>query len=306
LAEERFGFAVTEEDGRKRLDKFLVERLPKRFSRSAIQHLIADGCVLLDGKPVKSHYKIKAGQAVDVTVPETKASAVKAEEIPLDIVYEDDDLIVVNKPPGLVVHPAPGNYSGTLVNALIGHGKKLSGSVGEFRPGIVHRIDKDVSGLIVIAKNDHSHSQLAEQFKAKTASRVYIALVKGVVQLDNGVIELPIGRNPRDRKRMAVNFVNSRDALTRYRVLKRFKDFTMLEVTLGTGRTHQIRVHLAYIDHPILGDKKYGTASGRFWRPALHAKTLGFTHPSTEKHMELTSELPADMKALIDEDSSCK
>ncbi|MDD5422147.1 MAG: RluA family pseudouridine synthase [Candidatus Omnitrophica bacterium] len=298
MAEEEISLKVNLEDKGKRMDKFLVEKLPKTFSRTFLQKLIAGGHVLLDGESAKSHFKMKAGQSIEITIPEQKVSLISAEDIPIDIVYEDEDLLVVNKPSGLVVHPAPGNYSGTLVNALLGYCKNLSGEGGAFRPGIVHRIDKDVSGLLVVAKNDRAHRSLSKQFKAKAASRVYIALVKGVVQLDNDIIELPIGRSPRDWKKMAVNFVDSREAITRYKVLKRFEDFTVMEVTLGTGRTHQIRVHMAYIGHPILGDEKYGT-KGKLFRPALHAKTLGFTHPATSKHMEFTSELPDDMKELI-------
>lgn len=299
MAKEKFEFEVTQEDRAKRLDKFLVERLSKNFSRSFIQKLISGGHVLLDGASVKVHHYVDPGQKVTVALPEVRAAYAKAEDISLDIVYEDEDLLVVNKPVGMVVHPAPGNYSGTLVNALLAHCKDLSGIGGVLKPGIVHRIDKDVSGLLVAAKTDRAHKNLARQFKAKTANRVYIALVKGVVQLDNGIIELPIGRSPRDRRKMVVKFAESREALTRYRVLKRFEEFTMLEITLGTGRTHQIRVHMAYIGHPILGDVKYGTTSGRLPRPALHAKTLGFTHPVTGKYAEFTSELPDDMKDLI-------
>lgn len=298
MEKENFTFEIGEEDKGKRLDKFLVENLRKDVSRVFIQKLIAEKNVLINGLPQKINHRINTGETVEVTIPEAVSSPTKSEDIELDIAYEDDDLIVIDKPVGMVVHPAPGNYTGTLVNALLFHCKNLSGIGGVLKPGIVHRIDKDVSGLLVVAKNDRSHRFLAKQFKDKTAKRVYIALVKGVVQLDNGIIELPIGRSSRNRKKMAVSFVSSKEALTRYKVLKRFNDFTMLELTLGTGRTHQIRVHMAYIDHPILGDEKYGT-KGKLTRPALHAMTLGFIHPTTRKFMEFTSELPDDMKELI-------
>ncbi len=300
MEKEKFRFEVSAEEKGKRLDKFLVEKLPKRFSRSFIQKLISKDKVLLDGASVKSHHSTSPGEVIDVTIPEAIKSSIKAEDLPLDIIYEDEYLLVVNKSPEMVVHPAPGNYSGTLVNALLAHCKNLSGIGGVLKPGIVHRIDKGTSGLLVVAKNDQAHKGLAKQFKAKTIKRVYIALVKGVVQLDNGIIELPIGRSTRDRKKMAVDFASSKNAVTSYKVLKRFKDFTLLEIVLGTGRTHQIRVHMSYIGHPLLGDGKYGSKA-RLSRPALHAKTLGFVHPATEKYMEFTSDLPEDMKEIISE-----
>ncbi|MDP3803942.1 MAG: RluA family pseudouridine synthase [Candidatus Omnitrophota bacterium] len=298
MEKESFEFEVTEPDKGKRLDKFLVENLPKIYSRTFIQKLISDNKVLVDGISTKRHHNLSAGAAIEVKIPEPTPSLIMAEEIPLDIVYEDKDLLVVNKPFDMVVHPAPGNYSRTLVNALLGHCKDLSGIGGVAKPGIVHRLDKDTSGLLVVAKTDEAHNALARQFKDKTTKRVYIALVKGFVQLDNGIIELPIGRSNRDRMKMAVNFENSREAITKYKVVKRFKGFTQLEVTLGTGRTHQIRVHMSYIGHPILGDVKYGSR-GNLKRPALHARMLGFIHPKTGKYMEFTSNLPDDMKELI-------
>lgn len=300
MEEGKFKFRVTEEDRRKRLDKYLVEKLPEELSRSFIQKLIADGNILLNGAPAKSHHKVSAGESIEVTVPKAEAVFIRPEKIPLDIVYEDEYLLVVNKPAGMVVHPAPGNYDGTLVNALIGHCKNLSGISGVMKPGIVHRTDKGTTGLLVVAKTDQAHRALAKQFKAKQIKKVYVAVVKGVVQLDNGIIELPIGRHSRDRKKMAVNFVSSKDASTRYAVLERFKDHTLLELTLLTGRTHQIRVHMSYIDHPLVGDEKYGTKA-RIGRPALHAKTIGFVHPVTKKYMEFTADLPKDMKGLINE-----
>lgn len=298
MEEKRFEFKVAPEDNSKRLDKFLAEKMPEDFSRSFIQKLILEGRILLDGAAVKSHHKIRTGESVSVTIPEAKSSSIEAEDIPLNIVYEDDDLLVVNKSADMVVHPAPGNYSGTLVNALLAHCKNLSGIGGVLKPGIVHRIDKGTSGLLVVAKTDRAHKKLAKQFKAKTVRRVYIALVNGVAELDNGVVDLPIGRSSRDRKKMAVNFVKSKSAVTTYKVLERFKGATLLELILGTGRTHQIRVHMSYLGHPLIGDDKYGMNKD-INRPALHAKTLGFIHPVTKKYMEFTSNLPADMVKLI-------
>jgi 23S rRNA pseudouridine1911/1915/1917 synthase len=293
-------FEVVPEDKGKRLDKFLVENLSHDFSRVFLQKLIADGHILVNGKIAKANHKIRAGESIDVKIPKAVESKIIPEKIKLNIVYEDKDIVVVNKPVGMVVHPAPGSKSKTLVNALLAHCKNLSGIGGVMKPGIVHRIDKDVSGLLVVAKNDRAHRCLAEQFKDKTASRVYYAIVKGVVQLDNGIIDLPIGRSDRDRKKMAVTFERSKDALTRYKVLDRFENASLLEITLGTGRTHQIRVHLAYIGHPILGDVKYGATRAGLKRIALHAKTLGLIHPKTEKYMQFKTELPREMKELIE------
>jgi 23S rRNA pseudouridine1911/1915/1917 synthase len=252
----------------------------------------------VNGHAAKSHLILRGGEAIEVIVPEARLAAIKPERIPLDIVYEDEHLLVVNKAAEMVVHPAPGNYGGTLVNALLFHCGELSGVGGEMKPGIVHRIDKGTSGLLVVAKDDAAHRSLAKQFKDKTIKRVYVALVKGSVELDNGIIELPIGRHIRDRKKMAVKFEASKEALTRYKVLKRFEGFTVLELMLGTGRTHQIRVHMSYIGHPLIGDATYGSRAP-IGRPALHAKTIGFMHPVTRKYMEFTSELPADMKEII-------
>lgn len=289
---------VKEEDKGERLDKFLVKILSSKFSRSFIQKLVSGGNILLNGEAIKSHHKVNAGEKIEINVPEAKKSSIEAEDIQLDIVYEDEYLLVVNKPQDMVVHPAPGNYSGTLVNALLWHCKNLSVIGGVSKPGIVHRLDKGTSGLLVVAKTDEAHRDLAGQFKNKSIARIYIALVKGIVQLDNGIIELPIARSLYDRKKMAVNFTGSKNAVTHYKVLKRFKSFTLLELRLKTGRTHQIRVHLSYIGHPLLGDDKYGT-KGILTRPALHAKTLGFIHPVTKKYMEFTSELPQDLKEII-------
>ena len=292
---------VTEEDRGKRFDKFVTAKSGGKYSRSFLQALIADGHILVDGRPRKSHYEITPGEYVEISMPPPKKCDIAAEKIPFDIVYEDRELLVVNKTSDMVVHPAPGNYSGTLVNALLGHCKNLSGIGGVAKPGIVHRLDKGTSGLLVVAKTDRAHRFLAKQFKDKTARRVYVAIVKGVVQFDNGIINAPIGRDKHDRMKMAVDFESekAKEASTSYRVLKRFKDATMIELILGTGRTHQVRVHMAHIGHPVLGDVKYGTRSGNLARPMLHARTIGFIHPVKKKFMEFTSELPKDMKRLI-------
>ena len=302
--EERdiFRIEVTDADKGKRVDKFLVEKLRDRFSRAFLQRLIRDRNVLIDGEPRKNNDAVKPGEYVEVVVAAPAESDIMAEKIPLKIVYEDKDLLIVNKSAGMVVHPATGNYSGTLVNALLAHcKKKLSGIGGVRKPGIVHRLDKGTSGLLVVAKNDRAHRLLAGQFKAKTAKRVYVAVVKGVVQFDNGVIEAPLARDRKDRKKMAVDFdeQRSKSAITRYHVLERFKDATLVEVTLGTGRTHQVRVHMAHIGYPVMGDVTYGTRDG-LKRPMLHAMTIGFIHPSTEKFVKFTSTPPRDMKELIE------
>jgi 23S rRNA pseudouridine1911/1915/1917 synthase len=295
---------VTEEHAGQRLDKFLAEEFAADYSRAFIQKLIADGKVLVGGNAVKRHYNIVPGDFIRITVPEPTEYHVEAENIPIDIVYEDDHLLVVNKSAEMVVHPAPGNYGGTLVNALLYHCKTLSGVGGVQKPGIVHRIDKGTSGILVVAKDDLTHRGLAKQFKSKTIKRVYNAIVKGVVELDNGIISLGLARSNRDRKKMAVSFDedNSKMAVTRYKVLKRFKDMTLVELVLGTGRTHQIRVHMAYIGHPLLGDEKYGSRA-EIGRPALHAKMLGFTHPITGEYLEFTSPMPKDMQEVIDRES---
>jgi 23S rRNA pseudouridine1911/1915/1917 synthase len=293
----RYNLKAGEADKGKRIDKYIVEKLPG-LSRSFVQKLATEGRIFLNGEPASKRRRINTGEAVDISIPEPAASTIRAEKVPLNIVYEDEDLLVVNKPAGMVVHPAPGNYSGTLVNALLAHCKDLSGIGGVLKPGVVHRIDKGTSGLLVVAKNDLSHRALAGQFKAKTSRRVYWAVVKGIVRFDNGTVELPIGRSPADRKKMTVKSEDGRDAVTVYKVLERFKDSTLLELTLGTGRTHQIRVHMSHIGHPVVGDEEYGSRAG-LGRPALHAKTIGFIHPVTKKYLEFTSELPDDIKELV-------
>ncbi|MFH1778500.1 MAG: RluA family pseudouridine synthase [Candidatus Omnitrophota bacterium] len=294
---EKFTFEVSEREPSIRLDQYLVSVFPKPISRSHIKRLIDNGNILVNGVRVKVHHRVKPGEKIEVALEELPLSGLEPEDIPLNIIYEDDDIIVVNKPPGIASHPGPGITSGTLVNALLHHCKTLS-AVDEARPGIVHRLDKDTSGIMVIAKNNFSHAELAKQFKERTIKKRYIALVKGVVELDEGVVDLPIGRHPRLRQKMAVRYDSPKKAVTEYKVLKRFKDFTMVELNLKTGRTHQIRVHMAYLGHPILGDEKYG-AKGKFNRQALHSYALSFRHPRTGANLEFVAELPNDIKRLI-------
>lgn len=300
MEEKFFSVRVSADNSGKRLDKFLADHFIEKFSRSYLQKLLAEGRILLNGEIPKRHHIVNTGEIIEVRVPEPERANIRGEKIPLDIVYEDEYLLVINKPQGMVTHPAPGNYTGTLVNALLAHCDDLSGIGGVLKPGIVHRLDKGTSGLLVVAKTDETHKDLSKQFKNKTTKRVYLALVKGNVELDNGVVELPIGRSVRDRKKMAVKFddEHSKGAITHYKVIKRFGNFTLLECTLKTGRTHQIRVHLSYIGHSILGDEKYGT-KGNFKAPMLHAAQIGFTHPMTKKFMEFTSEPPKEMSEII-------
>ncbi len=292
---------TAERDG-ERLDVFLA-RLDETLSRSYIQKLIADGCVTVGNGKAKASYRLTAGEAVTVDVPEPEATDVAPEDIPLDILYEDEDVIVVNKVRGMVVHPAAGVYHGTLVNALLAHCKDLSGVNGALRPGIVHRLDKDTSGVMIAAKNDTAHHSLAEQIQTKTASRVYWAIVTGNITEAEGVIHGAIGRSPKDRQKMAVVRENGKDATTKFRVLERFGAYTLVECRLLTGRTHQIRVHMAYIGHPVAGDPKYGAKKCPFAidGQALHSKTLTFTHPRTGEQMTFEAPLPEDMQAILHE-----
>ena len=277
-----------------RLDKFLAES-EAGLSRSAAVGLIEEGRVLVNGNTAAKKLKLKAGDRVELSVPDPVEYEAKAEDIPLDIVYEDDDLLVVNKPKGMVVHPAAGNYDGTLVNALLFHCRgSLSGINGVLRPGIVHRIDKDTSGLLIVAKNDAAHTGLAEQIKEHSFTREYEAVVYGNLKADEGTVDAPIGRNPNDRKKMCVTEKNSKNAVTHYRVLHRYKGYTHIKCILETGRTHQIRVHMAYIGHPVAGDTVYGVKSERvpFEGQCLHARKIGFVHPVSGQYLEFTSELP--------------
>lgn len=300
MEKERRSVEVAAQDAGKRLDKFLAEKLGAEHSRSSLQKLVDTGRVLVNGRAVKRNHAVSEGEAIEVSFPEPASVDIAPEAIPLDIVYEDADLLVVNKSASMVVHPAPGNWTGTLVNALMAHCNGLSGVGGRVKPGIVHRIDKGTTGLLVVAKNDRAHRSLAKQFKAKATTRLYTAVVRGVVQFDNGIVDVPIGRSDYDRKKMAVDPESERDAVTHYRVLERFADATLVELKLGTGRTHQIRVHMAHIGHPVLGDETYGTKAP-IGRPALHARTIGFTHPSKNEYVEFSSRLPADMEKLIRE-----
>ena len=283
-----------------RIDGFLAEKL-RDISRSHIQKLINEGKVLVNDKEVKTNYKIKVGDIIIINIPEVKKPSIEAEEIELDILYEDDDIIVVNKPQGMVVHPAAGNYTGTLVNALLNHCDSLSGVNGPTRPGIVHRIDKDTSGVIVAAKNDFSHIELAKQIRKHTMTRRYIAVVEGVIKVDDGIIEGAIGRNSKDRKKMDI-VSGGRYAKTYFKVLDRFPNNTLIEAKLDTGRTHQIRVHMAHIGHPIVGDSVYGYKKQKFnlKGQALHAAILGFIHPRSGQYMEFKAPLPPYFEELID------
>lgn len=292
-------YLIEEDEEDIRLDVFLSSTL-EESSRSYIQKIIENGGVKVNGSLKKSSYKLKLNDTVILDVPEVKKLEVIAEDIPIEIVYEDSDLIVVNKPSGMVVHPASGISSGTLVNALLFHCSDLSGINGIARPGIVHRIDKDTSGLLVIAKNDLAHNKLSEQLKEHTTTRVYLALVEGVIKDDEGTIDAPLARHKTERIKIAVT-IGGRNAVTHYKVIERFKNTTLLSCRLETGRTHQIRVHMAYIRHPVVGDPIYGFKKQRFNTSGqlLHAKKLGFIHPTTGNYIEFESEIPAEFKKII-------
>lgn len=294
-------YIVTANIAGNRLDK-AVSLLNPDISRSLAQQLIDDGKILLNAKPSDKKCKVSDGDSVSVELPEPRSLEVAAEDIPLEIMYEDDCLLVVNKPKGMVVHPAAGNYEGTLVNALLSHcGGSLSGINGVIRPGIVHRIDKDTSGLLVVAKNDVAHRSLAAQIKDHSFTREYRTVVVGNIKDDSGTVDAPIGRNPRDRKKQAVTDKNSRNAVTHFEVLARYKGYTYLKVRLETGRTHQIRVHMAYRGNPVAGDTVYGGSKNvcGLQGQCLHAIKLGFIHPVTNEYMEFTSDLPQYFKDFI-------
>ena len=287
-------FKIEENSANARIDKYISENA-ENMTRSAVQKLIAEGCVTVNGKIPDKNLKLKTGDEITVNMPEPEICEALPENIPLDIVYEDDDLLVVNKPRGMVVHPATGNYTGTLVNALMYHcGDRLSSINGIIRPGIVHRIDKDTSGLLIVAKNDFAHNILAEQIKEHSFTRKYQAVVIGNVKDDTGTVNAPIGRHQTDRKKMAVTLKNSRNAVTHYKVIARYNGYTHVELTLETGRTHQIRVHMAYIGHPVAGDpvysgKKYLT---KLNGQCLHAYYISFTHPRTNEILAFSAPLP--------------
>ncbi len=289
-----FIYSIDENNAGERIDKAICN-LNKDFSRSAIQKIIEKGNVSVNSKIISKNYKVKLNDKISILLPENTELEITAENIPLDIRYEDNDLLVVNKPKDMVVHPAAGNYNGTLVNALLYHCKdSLSGINGVIRPGIVHRIDKDTSGLLIVAKNDFAHISLSEQIKAHTFTREYQTVVYGRFKNTEGTIEAPIGRHPVDRKKMTVTEKNSKHAVTHYKVIKEYKDFTHLSVRLETGRTHQIRVHMAYIGHPVAGDPVYGPKKviTKLGGQCLHAGLIGFKHPRDGKYIEIQSELP--------------
>jgi 23S rRNA pseudouridine1911/1915/1917 synthase len=291
----------TAEEKGQRLDVFVVERFPE-LSRSHVQKLIEQGNVLVDETVRKANYKLRGGEGVQVTVPQAEPISVEPEDIPLDILYEDKDIIVVNKARGMVVHPASGVYSGTLVNALLYHCQDLSGINGEIRPGIVHRLDKDTSGVMVCAKNDTAHLDLAEQIRTKTAHRTYWAIVHGNIKEEAGIIKGDIGRHPTDRKKMAIVRENGKPAVTHFKVLERFGEYTLVECQLETGRTHQIRVHMTSIGHPLVNDPKYGPKKSSPFAingQALHSLQLTLMHPVTKEEMTFTAPIPNDIEKIL-------
>ena len=299
---EKFCFEITEQLEDERIDKCLAELIDS-LSRSFIQKLIKENAVSVNGVAVKGSYRVKADDKVSFCLPEAVEPEIEAENIPLDILFEDKDVIVVNKPKGMVVHPAAGHYTGTLVNALLYHcGNELSGINGVMRPGIVHRIDMDTTGSVIACKNDAAHNCIAEQLKEHSITRCYRAICHGVLKEEEGTVDKPIGRHPTDRKKMSVNEKNGKRAVTHYRVLKRFDKYTYIECVLETGRTHQIRVHMASIGHPLLGDEVYSERKSPFklQGQTLHAMTLGFRHPSTGEYIEINAPLPEYFKHLLE------
>ena len=297
---EKFVLNVEETDSGIRLDKWLASKKETDMTRTAVQNLIESGGVLVNGKTVSKNYKQKSGDVIEVTIPDPVELDAKPEDIPLDIVYEDESLLVVNKPKGMVVHPAPGNYSGTMVNALMYHCKgRLSGINGVIRPGLVHRIDKNTSGLLIVAKTDTAHNFLAEQIKEHSFTREYELVAEGRFRETEGTVNAPIGRNPDDRKKMCVIYTNSKNAVTHYSVIEQFEKYAHLKCRLETGRTHQIRVHMSYIGHPVLGDDVYGKPFKGIDGQCLHAKKIGFIHPVSHEYMEFDSELPEYFKEIL-------
>ncbi len=293
---------VKVDNGGKRLDAYLAEVLAD-LTRSRIQKLIAEGCITVNGGNVRSNYKLRCGDEIDIQIPEARETQIVAEEIPLDIVYEDDSMLVVNKPQGMVVHPAAGNYQGTLVNALMAHcGDNLSGINGEIRPGILHRIDKDTSGLLMVAKNDRAHLGLSQQIKEHSLTREYLALVHGRIKEDSGTIDAPIGRDEKDRKKMTITEKNSKNAVTHFFILERFDKYTYVRCRLETGRTHQIRVHMSKNGHSIVGDPVYGAKKEEFKLNGqlLHAHLIGFIHPETGEYMEFSRPVPEYFQEVLE------
>ena len=291
---------VISEDINNRIDAYLSEKLD--YSRSKIAKMISDGTILVNGKKIKNSYTLKENDVITVGEYVEEEMNIEPENIPLDIVYEDEDIVIVNKPKGMVVHPSAGHYSGTLVNAIMFHCKEsLSGINGEIRPGIVHRIDMDTTGSLIVCKNDEAHVAVAEQIKVHSVNRIYRGIVYGVVKNDEGVIHAPIGRHPVDRKKMAINEKNGKDAITHYKVLERFDKYTYMEFKLETGRTHQIRVHMASIGHPLLGDTLYsnGKSPYKLQGQTLHAMVIGFVHPRTKEYIEVSAPLPEYFEKIL-------
>lgn len=298
---ENVRFVVKEEEAGCRIDKLLSDRIDG-FTRSHIQKLIEDGNVLVGEEETKANYKVRVGDEISIMIPDLKEPEILPENIPVKIVYEDEDMLVVDKAQGMVVHPAVGNYTGTLVNALLYHcGDSLSGINGEKRPGILHRIDKDTSGLLMVAKSDRAHLALSQQIKEHSLTRAYKALVHGGFSADSGTVDAPIGRHPVDRKKMAITDRGSKEAVTHYNVLERFGKYTFIECILETGRTHQIRVHMSSKGHPIVGDKTYGVKKEEFSLDGqlLHAYKIGFVHPISGEYMEFTSSLPDYYESVL-------
>lgn len=297
---KRLELHVNTEDSDERLDTYLSDEL-EEVSRSFIQNLIKTGYVDVNGHKKKQSYIVKDGDRILVNIPASEEKTIEPENIPLDIIYEDEDLLVINKPKDMVVHPAPGHYSGTLVNGLLYHIDNLSSINGVIRPGIVHRLDKDTSGLLLIAKNDQAHELLADQLKTRQMHREYIALVHGNIKEESGIINKPIGRNPKDRKKMTVIYTNSKEAITNYWVLSRFGQYTLVRAQLETGRTHQIRVHFSDMNHPIVGDPLYSSGKNPFKisKQLLHARKIGFYHPRKNEYLEFECDLPVDFKKVI-------
>ena len=295
-------FTVENQEG-DRIDRYLSEELEDR-SRSYIQKLIKEQYVKVNEKPVKANYRLSLGDMVEIDFPEAKEPDIVPEDIPMDILYEDQDIIMINKPKQMVVHPAPGHYSGTLVNALMYHcGDELSGINGTMRPGIVHRIDMDTTGSLVVCKNDMAHQSLSAQLKEHSIRRIYVAIVHGNIKEDSGTVNAPIGRHPTERKKMSTHCKNGREAITHYQVLERFGDYTYIQCELETGRTHQIRVHMASIGHPLLGDQVYGPKKCPFptlQGQTLHARTLGIIHPRTGEYLEVNAPLPDYFEELLE------
>lgn len=294
---------VEHEPGKWRLDRFLFAQIPIALSRSQIRNLILDGNVTVNGEQTKPGYWIKAADRIVCTLPEAHPTELTAEQIPLDIVFEDEHLLVLNKAAGMVVHPAPGHYTGTLVHALLYHCQKLSGIGGVQRPGILHRLDRDTSGVMLVAKTDEAHQHLSRQLETRELTRIYTAVVHGVMKALSGKIDAPIGRHRTDRKKMAIELDKGRAALSLYRVLEQYAEYSLVEVELKTGRTHQIRVHLKHLHHPVVGDPVYGLPSKNnlnMTRQALHARVITFLHPVSQQRMTFETALPEDMQQLIE------